>query len=163
MEDLGTLGGGYSWAHGASTDGSVVVGWTYNASGQQRAFRWTQSEGMEDLGTLGGSHSWAYGISADGSVVVGWAEDTSGNGRAFRWTASGGMEDLNVTYAALLNGSILQEAFAISPDGRYIAGRGINAATGRFEGFLLDTVPEPASLFALGAGLAGLVGLKRRK
>ncbi|MFN7019563.1 MAG: PEP-CTERM sorting domain-containing protein [Fimbriimonadales bacterium] len=74
------------------------------------------------------------------------------------------MEDLNITYAALLtNGSVLVEAYAISPDGRYIVGVGINAATGRIEGFLLDTVPEPASLFALGAGLAGLVGLKRRK
>jgi len=28
---------------------------------------------------------------------------------------------------------------------------------------LLDTVPEPASVMALGAGLAGLLGLRRRK
>jgi probable HAF family extracellular repeat protein len=61
-------------------------------------------------------------------------------GRAFRWTASGGMEDLNTTYASLLtNGSVLREARAISPDGRYIVGRGYNAATGRYEAFLLDT------------------------
>jgi hypothetical protein len=50
------------------------------------------------------------------------------------------MEDLNTTYASLLtNGSGLVEARAISPDGRYIVGRGYNAATRRDEAFLLDT------------------------
>jgi hypothetical protein len=50
------------------------------------------------------------------------------------------MEDLNITYAHLLtNGSVLEMASAISPDGRYIVGQGYNAATGRSEAFLLDT------------------------
>jgi probable HAF family extracellular repeat protein len=49
--------------------------------------------------------------------------NAAGHWRAFRWTASGGMEDLNTTYASLLtNGSVLWEARAISPDGRYIVG-----------------------------------------
>jgi probable HAF family extracellular repeat protein len=142
MQDLGTLpGGGWSVARGVSADGSVVVGVAQNAAGDDRAFRWTAAGGMQDLGTLlGGVHSWAYGVSADGSVVVGGAENAAGQGRAFRWTASGGMEDLNTTYASLLtNGSILWEARAISPDGRYIVGTGYNAATGRDEAFLLDT------------------------
>jgi probable HAF family extracellular repeat protein len=95
---------------------------------------------MQDLGTLGGGYSEAYGVSADGSVVVGWSYNAAGGDRAFRWTASGGMEDLNTTYASLLtNGSVLLEARAISPDGRYIVGWGYNAATGRTEAFLLDT------------------------
>jgi hypothetical protein len=69
-----------------------------------------------------------------------WAENTAGQRRAFRWTAAGGMEDLNITYAYLLtDGSVLIEARAISPDGRYIVGKGYNAATGREEAFLLDT------------------------
>jgi probable HAF family extracellular repeat protein len=95
---------------------------------------------MQDLGTLGGRESVAYGVSADGSVVVGWAQNAAGHGRAVRWTASGGMEDLNTTYASLLTyGSVLREARAISPDGRYIVGWGYNAATNRTEAFLLDT------------------------
>jgi probable HAF family extracellular repeat protein len=141
MQDLGTLGGCCSEAYGVSADGSVVVGWAWNAAGQDRAFRWTASGGMQDLGTLGGGRSWAYGVSADGAVVVGGAFNADWQGRAFRWTASRGMEDLNTTYASLLtNGSVLLVARAISPDGRYIVGWGYNAATGRsWEAFLLDT------------------------
>ncbi len=144
MQDLSTLGGDYSAAYGVSADGAVVVGWADNAAGQRRAFRWTAAGGMQDLGTLPGyDRSYAYGVSADGSVVVGVAENAAGQRRAFRWTASGGMEDLNITYASLLtNGSVLTAARAISPDGRYIAGYGMNAATGRWEAFLLDTGPR---------------------
>jgi probable extracellular repeat, HAF family len=142
MQDLGTLGGDWSEATGVSADGSVVVGRAFNAAGQYRAFRWTASSGvMQDLGTLpGGDGSEAYGVSADSSVVVGRAQNAAGKWRAFRWTAAGGMEDLNVTYASLLaNGSVLEVASAISPDGRYIVGWGYNAATGRREAYLLDT------------------------
>jgi probable HAF family extracellular repeat protein len=141
MQDLGTLGGDRSEATAVSADGSVVVGAAYNAAGQWRAFRWTAAGGMQDLGTLpGGGGSEATGVSADGSVVVGSARNAAGQWRAFRWTAAGGMEDLNITYAHLLtDGSELREAYAISPDGRYIVGSGYNAATGREEAFLLDT------------------------
>ena len=140
MQDLGTLGGNQSWAYGVSADGSVVVGWADNAAGQRRAFRWTASGGMRDLGTLGGIGSIAWDVSADGAVVVGGATNAAGQPRAFRWTASGSMEDLNTTYASqLTDGSVLYEALAISPDGRYIVGWGYNAATNRNEAFLLDT------------------------
>jgi probable extracellular repeat, HAF family len=136
---LGTLGGNESSAWGVSANG-VVVGLAYNAAGQSRAFRWTAAGGMQDLGTLpGGNGSWAFGVSADGAVVVGWSQNAAERWRAFRWTASGGMENLNTTYAMLTGGSVLTQARAISPDGRYIVGTGYNAATGRYEAFLLDT------------------------
>jgi probable HAF family extracellular repeat protein len=141
MQDLGHLGGSYSVAYGVSANGAVVVGGANNARYERRAFRWTASGGMQDLGHLGGSYSEAYGVSADGSVVVGWAYNAAGQRRAFRWTASvGDMENLYATYGNLLTpGSVLEVARAISPDGRYIVGWGINAATGRREAFLLDT------------------------
>ena len=120
---------------------------------------------MQDLGTLGGSQSAAYDVSADGNVIVGQAENDGYQWRPFRWTPAGGVEDLNQTYASLLtDGSQLWGAYAISPDGRYIVGGCWNAATGRdFEAFLLDTVPEPASVVVLGAGLAGLLRVRRRR
>jgi hypothetical protein len=53
------------------------------------------------------------------------------------------MEDLNTTYAMLLSpdGSVLESADAVSPDGRYIVGQGLNGATGREDAYLLDTNP----------------------
>lgn len=76
------------------------------------------------------------------------------------------MEDLNFAYASLLaNGSWLYGAYSISPNGRYIVGNGYNAATGRFEAYLLDTlvVPEPASWLLFSAGLVGFLRLRRVK
>jgi len=142
MQNLGTLGGNSSMAYGVSADGAVVVGYAYNSAGQRRAFRW-QNGVMQDLGTLRGNESMAYGVSADGSVVVGTSD-----GGAFRWMASPGrMENLNSTYDIWLTpGSVLQIAFAISPDGRYIVGWGYNAATGRRQAFLLDTRPPCTAL-----------------
>jgi probable HAF family extracellular repeat protein len=140
IQDLGTLGGDSSNASGVSADGRVVVGGAENAARYLRAFRWTQVGGMVDLSTLSVGYSVARGVSADGRVVVGGAENAAGNFRAFRWTASGRMQDLNAVYARLLtDGSVLEQARAISPDGRYIAGWGFNAATRRLEAFLLDT------------------------
>jgi probable HAF family extracellular repeat protein len=135
MQNLGTLGGRWSYAYGVSADGSVVVGVSEGVGGRDRAFRWTVASGMEDLDTLLKRKSYAYGVSADGAVVVGVSSD-----RAFRWTAQYGMQDLNQLYASLLqDGSYLSSAIAISPNGRYIVGGGYNAATGRTEAYLLDT------------------------
>jgi probable HAF family extracellular repeat protein len=121
---LGTLSdGGESEAWGVSADGSVVVGWAYNAAGQRRAFRWTATRGMQDLGTLpGGRESEALGVSADGSVVVGSARNAAGNARAFRWTAEGGMQDLGTL------GGDYSWATGVSADGSVVVGRTRNAA-----------------------------------
>ena len=92
---------------------------------------------MQDLGKLGGHESRANGVSADGSVVVGWAENASQRRRAVRWTSSG-IEDLNTIAIGLSQGSYLVEAYAISPNGRYIVGTGYNASTGRTEAWVMD-------------------------
>jgi hypothetical protein len=72
--------------------------------------------------------------------------------------------DLNQKYASLLGGgAVLSRATSITPDGRYIVGYGLNPDTRIQEGFLLDTIPEPSSLLALGAGVGLLVYRRTRR
>jgi probable HAF family extracellular repeat protein len=163
MVDLGSFGGQDSSAHAASNDGSVVVGSSMNVGNVWRPFRWAGSA-LVDLGTLGGSGGFAYDVDATGTIVVGAANDSSEELRAFRWINGVGMQDLNAVYASLIgSGSWLEQAFSISPNGRYITGVGYNATTGQFEAYLLDTVPEPNSLLALGGGLAAILARRRRQ
>lgn len=128
-----------SWAFAASSDGSVVVGYAYPDDGVSPSIsiRWVDGQ-AQNLGWLpmsGADGSIAYGVSGDGAIVVG-----SSDGRAYRWTQATGMQNLNTVYASLLaDGSRLESANAVSPDGRFIVGRGYNAATQRTEAFLLDT------------------------
>lgn len=138
---------GQSEALGISADGNTVVGaWGDASFTPARPFRWTAATDMTDMGTLGGAWGEAWAASADGSVIVGWSERGTGDWRAFVWTAAHGMRDLNILYAGLLTpGSELEDARGISPDGRFIVGRGINAQTGRNEAYLLDTRTCPGT------------------
>jgi len=141
VEDLGTLGGSQSIAYAVSADGSVVVGRAHVPGNKWHAFRWAGGT-IQDLGTLGGTESEAYSVSADGTIVVGRAQITGDSAwHAFFWTPSTGMQDLNVVFAGVLSpGSYLEVARFITPDGRYVMGRGYRAETGRTEAFLLDTM-----------------------
>lgn len=92
VQDLGTLGGSYSYAFGVSPDGAVV-GTSATAGGTDHAFLWRNGT-MTDLGTLAGTEgvSAARGINQHGEVV---GESSTGDGqsRAFLWR-EGVMTDL---------------------------------------------------------------------
>jgi probable HAF family extracellular repeat protein len=86
MVDIGTLGGPMSTSHGASYDGSVIVGKSLinSQSGSLRAFIWRGSQ-MRDLKdellNAGATVNWlilaqANDVSDDGSVIVGWGHPT---------------------------------------------------------------------------------------
>ena len=87
---LGTLGG-LGQAFAVTTDGSMIVGESFNVKGGAvNAFQWTEEAGLRRLPNTEPSqfHS-AMGISPDGRYVVGI---TSGN--AFVWTEETGLVDI---------------------------------------------------------------------
>ena len=55
-QDLGTLGGAFSYAADINS-GNTVVGWSQTSTGAIHAFSWSAGPGMVDLGTLPGDES----------------------------------------------------------------------------------------------------------
>lgn len=134
MVSLGFLPGGsdLSAATSVSADGSVAVGYSNTAAGDE-AFRWTSGGGMVSLGVLPKSGAWGHSmasdVSADGSMVVGRSSSASGD-KAFIWDAVRGMRDLQDVLSSDfdldLAGWTLVEATGISADGNTIVGWGQN-------------------------------------
>lgn len=115
----------------ASADGSVIAGYCSVCSTSEcntsynRAFRWTDADGMVDIGTLGGTTALAYGVSGDGSVIVGYSTEAGGNIRAFRWKMGEGMASVTdwLTAGGVdASGYTLASADAISADGNTVVG-----------------------------------------
>jgi probable HAF family extracellular repeat protein len=132
MVDLGDLPGGdpHGIANDVSADGSVVVGASASAGGNE-GFIWTVATGMVGIGDLPGGFfgSSAQGISADGTVVVGFGTGAVGS-EAIRWTQAGGMVGLG----DLPGGNLSSGAVAASADGNVIVGTG--STDDGFEAFL---------------------------
>ena len=164
FQGLGDLpGGGFSSrAHGVSANGSVVVGQSLSASGNE-AFRWQDGK-MTGLGDLPGGtvDSIPTGVSADGSVVVGYGINALANYEAFIWDVDNGirsLRDILVNDFSLdLTGWTLRQAYGISDDGRTIVGCGTNPAG--YDEAWVATIPEPCTLILLALG--GLA-LRRRR
>jgi probable HAF family extracellular repeat protein len=81
----------YTFATGASYDGSVLTGYGLAPAGEV-PFRWTAGGGMQPLMNSGQPvYGTASGISTDGSVIVGRFAAAGGHG--FRWS-NGVAQDL---------------------------------------------------------------------
>jgi probable HAF family extracellular repeat protein len=120
------------WAAGVSADGRAIAGTVQNFWGEIFAVRWVDGV-AQTLGRLP-DYSFVGGIAADGQTVVG-----EGGFRAFRWTPTRGLEDLNRAFRQVVGNSVLEYAYAVSPDGRYIVGQGRDAESGQYLAYLLDT------------------------
>jgi probable HAF family extracellular repeat protein len=94
--DLGTLGGGSSYAHGINDRGDVV-GQCTTSSGVQTAFLWTQAEGMIDLSaSLASAYRYDSGTGKGRRVLM--ARDINANG----WIVGTGSLDDGQPRAVLL-------------------------------------------------------------
>jgi hypothetical protein len=154
------------WGTASSGDGSVITGLAYSNPDGVQGFRYDVKSGTVSLGTLdahvedlgaikrdeGGSGispgptnsivdiSIALGVSDDGNVVIG----TSGYHPptdAFIWTPSIEILKLSdyLTSKGItgFEGWTLMTATDVNPDGKVIAGTGLNNVAGRVEGFVV--------------------------
>lgn len=124
VQDLGTLGGSISEAHGINNNGQVV-GLSETADGSTHAFLFA-SGSMQDLGTLPGDTGSRADHINDAAMIVG-ASSGSGGTRAFFWTAAGGMEPINA-----LSGGGYSEAFSVNSLGQVVGASGSSLGTRAF-------------------------------
>ena len=122
IQDLGTLGGATSEAHGINESGDIV-GESDTSSGPH-AFLWKDGT-MQDLGVLPGDTSSRADHVNDRGMVVGESEG-SGGVRAFVWTSSDGMRPL-------ASDGIYSEAFDINSEGQVV---GVQATSLGMRAFL---------------------------
>ncbi|MCR9095350.1 MAG: PEP-CTERM sorting domain-containing protein [bacterium] len=162
--DLGAIGDApFGRALGVSADGVVAVGF----SGTQ-PFRWTAATGIQDLGLTSSedTEGQALDVSADGNVVVGFVRYGGSfpdiGSAATIWDPVNGQRRLQDVLGALvdLEGWHLEEATAISDDGRTIVGNG-RAPDGSSQAWIA-VIPEPSTALLMALGLLGLSGAPRR-
>lgn len=99
---------------------------------------------MIDLGVDGA----AFAESADGSIVIGGYDNSRSGTNAFCWSESTGArllsDVLHDDYGLDMSGWYLNQALAISPNGRFIVGRG-TTSSGPGVWMADFEVPEPPS------------------
>src|SRR5207244_3900549 len=90
--DLGSLGGGYTYAFGINSSGTVV-GYSYVPSGDHLAYRWTEAGGMVALPMVA-SGSAARGLAINASGDVAGDHMLGGYQRPIVWPAAGSVVQL---------------------------------------------------------------------
>jgi len=130
---------------------------TFPVNNKSVAYRWVEGVGLIPLPNLtgGDDSSIAGGITADGLLVVGLSSETPAATTAVLWPALGGVQrlwDVLIAQGADLSAWVsLDEALAVSADGRFIVGSGLSASSFFFEAFVAEiTPPAPPASTPLG-------------
>ncbi|MDB5931917.1 MAG: hypothetical protein JWR60_3624 [Polaromonas sp.] len=130
IRDLGTLGGGNSFARALNDEGQVAGIAEIEFArlfARNHAFLWTAAGGMRDLGTLGGRNSDAFALNASGQVAG--VSDTklidpftfaNPLAHAFFWSPSGPSAGRMLDLGTF--GGLTSFAFAIN-DARQVVGK----------------------------------------
>ena len=157
MQDLGTLGGVYSFARGINNLGQVV-GYSLNSSNVYRGFLWSSGSGMQDLGTLSDATEIEANCINNLGQIVGEAYITGDGFNAFVYS-NGSIRNLN-NLIAPDSGWTLTRAYGINDNGQIC---GYGSYDGRQNAFLLTPIPEPSTVAVLFAGAVGLLfGVPRK-
>lgn len=130
-----------------SSEGTVIGGRLFKAGANAtEALLWVEGVGTTFLPDLAGGDANAavLGVTADGLTRVGFGSDQRFWTRATVWSDAG-LQSLEQVLAAqgidLSYWYSLDEAFAVSPDGRFIVGSGTVAATFYQEAFIAEITP----------------------
>ncbi len=136
-----------------SADGTWIGGYGDYANNNE-PWIWSEATGVINLGTLPNvGNGYVAGMSADASVVVGWFDGQLwGDPQTpFIWTKTGGLQELNTYINTVLGKETTTynayTAECISPNGRYVAGYGVNMDASIYFVYRID-------LSAAGNGLA---------
>jgi hypothetical protein len=116
----------------ASRDGAIFTG-TYMTPAGERAFRANRYGDFFPLGLASFSKTWATCISATGDVIGGYGwQPAEGRHRAILWTRAAGTRDLKAVLQQMGLSEVvpwrLTDVAAISGDGAWLVGNGINPA-----------------------------------
>ncbi len=140
----------YVAASTISSEGNVIGGRILRAGANSTdALCWIEGVGARLLPDLpgGDDNASVQGVTSDGLTGVGFGSEIPFWTTATIWSAAGGLQRLADVLAAqgvdLSYWDSLDEAYAISPDGRFIAGSGTVAATFLQEAFIAEITPLP--------------------
>lgn len=167
IQDIGTLGGSFSFANDNNELGQVV-GYSETVEGFSRAYIWDNDKGLRALGTFNGTRSNRARAINDKGQVVGFESGVGG----FIWDETIGLQPIGLANPYDINDSgqvvgggaliwdpingtrILGDLIPSSLDWQLNFAFGINNAghiigygqlDGETRGFLLTPIPEPQS------------------
>lgn len=157
LRALSTLGGSFSSGQAINWHG-MVAGIAETTNGYH-AVIWDANGNIIDLDAANGTESSQALDLNDSGRVVGQTFVEAG-ARAVMWTPEGKFIDLNLAVDESIDGWVLEGAVAINNHGQIV---GYGTVNGEIHSYLLTPVPEPGSVFALSAGLAGLLYRRRKR